>query len=678
MLLASCLTPAALLADARRETNDSGWAVASPQLSGAASVLGPKSINLDRVVTPELIRSLKVKDTPRTGAGLQWQKSRVARRAVDRTAPPLKPLPDADAEAAPAGKSLGDRFEVSDLPDTPVVPETQALPVEPLRPAPTEQTPPGRQHRPAPFEADNAAPLLGPPGNPKRSEEAQTAPDDDSTEAKGSATTSQDPVEITLPQEGEEQDSRLTDEDDLETNRTPSQTEPVKEPTASRSPHKDSDTKTPATPQQKPAAERAQPKPKSVPSTGGDRRSTGSTSRAEPPKEVEKPKRELPPLTRQQQSLRQRIRSVLAFYYRRPLNSVDHDSWEVMHSMLSYGLYSRVQEGGRRSRPVTAIGHLCFNRPCKRYQMMYITPEGRLDVRVGVGMQGHKGQLMAMLAQCNVSPEYPIRVQGKDFTIHDLIAAEQLTCYARSELSFKLLGLMHYLPSDATWVNDQGETWDFPRLIADERTQKIRGAACGGTHRLGGLALAVRKRVARGEPLDGEWLEAHKMIEQYQQYAFRLQNRDGSLSTEWFRGPGAEPDIDRRIRTTGHLLEWLIYSLPDEEVATDKRVFAAVNYLTNLIMSNTSNGWEIGPLCHALHAMLLYDEKVFRPYDDFESPQVAGGKSRRPSKPNYLDLSSPFSESYFFVEARHEERVEREESGPFGGLFGHRTSSDRR
>ena len=134
--------------------------------------------------------------------------------------------------------------------------------------------------------------------------------------------------------------------------------------------------------------------------------------------------------------------------------------------------------------------------------------QSELRAKHGVGLQGHMGQFLAMLAQCQVSPDYPIRVGKREFTIEDLIEAEKETCYPKSELTFKLIALMHYLDSDDTWVNDQGAKWDIPRLIREELAQPIRGAACGGTHRLSGLSLAARTRVRRGEPLDGEYLRA--------------------------------------------------------------------------------------------------------------------------------------------------------------------------
>ena len=125
--------------------------------------------------------------------------------------------------------------------------------------------------------------------------------------------------------------------------------------------------------------------------------------------------------------------------------------------------------------------------------------------------------------------------------------------------------------------------------------QPIRGAACGGTHRLSGLSLTVKARMRRGEPLDGEYARAAEFVKKYQQYAFRLQNRDGSLSTDWFRGRGDEDDINRRIKTTGHILEWLCYSLSDEELR-EPRTIRAVTYLANLMYSNYDHEWEVGPM----------------------------------------------------------------------------------
>ena len=173
----------------------------------------------------------------------------------------------------------------------------------------------------------------------------------------------------------------------------------------------------------------------------------------------------LQPLTRSQERLRTKIRRVLAHYYKRPLNTRDRSPWEIMHGILAYEVHSKVLRGGPQGEPVTAVGWLCFNQPCKKRTLMYINDEHELRVRVGPALQGHRGQLLAMLAQSGVSENYPMRVEGHDLTVADLIEMEKRTCFPRSELTFKLIGLMHYLPSDAKWVNEQGMEWDLPKMV---------------------------------------------------------------------------------------------------------------------------------------------------------------------------------------------------------------------
>jgi len=309
------------------------------------------------------------------------------------------------------------------------------------------------------------------------------------------------------------------------------------------------------------------------------------------------------------------------------MNTRDRSPWELMHAMLAFEAHSKVLQGGPQGDPITAVGWLCYNQACKRRTLMYVGDEGDLRVRVGPALQGHRGQLLAMLAQSRINENYPLLVEGHKLKVTDLIEMEKRTCYPRTELTFKLIALMHYLDSDATWVNDQGMAWGIPRLISEELRQPVRGAACGGTHRLSGLTLTYKTREKRGEPVDGQYLQAKQFVARYQQYAYRQQNRDGSFSTEWFRGPGNEDDIDRKLKTTGHILEWLLYAASEKELKHWKTTKAA-NYLANIMQRNRYKDWEAGPLGHAIHALLIYDRLVFAPYDSpGQSPLALKAKS---------------------------------------------------
>jgi len=319
--------------------------------------------------------------------------------------------------------------------------------------------------------------------------------------------------------------------------------------------------------------------------------------------------------------LRDKIRQTLAWYSQRRLNTRDHNCWEVMHSIVAYGVDCELSQGTPKGKPVNAIGWLCYGGSCQGISLLHVEG-GRVAARKGPKVQGHQGQFLAILAQSYLQRDYPLRVGGKSFTLEDLIQSEMRGCETGTELTFKLISLAHYLDTDTEWKNFKGETWSIPRLIAEEIKAPINGAACGGTHRLMGISYAYHLREERGEPVDGEYLRARTYIEDYQRYTFRLQNPDGSFSTDWFKGRGAQNDIDRRIKTTGHILEWMAYSVPAATL-TDPRLVKAVQYLTDVLAKNTDHTWEIGPLGHALHALAIYDRRQFQPFDQ-EVPVAVG------------------------------------------------------
>lgn len=334
-------------------------------------------------------------------------------------------------------------------------------------------------------------------------------------------------------------------------------------------------------------------------------------------------------LSPEMESLRDSIRRTLATYHQSwVLNSRDHTPWEVMHAIVAFGVRTRLHRDGPRGKDTSAIGWLCFNGPCKRLQILSLEG-GQLRVKKGPYVQGHHGQLLAMLAQSRLVTTYPMRVGGKQFTVADLIEAEKYTCEPRSELTFKLISLAHYLSTEETWQDERGEEWSISRLIAEEIEQPIlRKAACGGTHRLMGLSYAVAKRRREGLPVDGQFARADKYTRDYQAYAFRLQNRDGSFSTKWFERPEAEQDIDRRVKTSGHILEWMVYSLPEEQL-DDPRLLRAVRYMNNLLWRGRGREWEIGPLGHALHGLSLYHKRRFEPGEKDTKAELARREKER-------------------------------------------------
>ncbi len=311
-------------------------------------------------------------------------------------------------------------------------------------------------------------------------------------------------------------------------------------------------------------------------------------------------------LSGEQLRLRTEINQLLRYYIQHPETIARRSPWAVMHAILPYGVEAELLAGNRR---VNAIGWMSYNGLCKTQRIFQPTKYG-FRTNLGPGVQGHEGQYLAILAQSKVAPTYPIKVGNRTYSINDLVRLEMATCREKSELTFKLLGLSYYLEQDQRWRDNQGGNWSLEKLVAEELEQPIIGAACGGTHRLMGLTFSLLQRKQAGLPIDGHWSRSEQFLSEFAAYAFTLQNPDGSFSTEWFEARANEPDVERKVQTTGHILEWLIYTLPDEQLQSSQ-IQNAIRYLLNTIGAEPGRDWPIGPRGHSLRALALYNQRVF-------------------------------------------------------------------
>lgn len=340
------------------------------------------------------------------------------------------------------------------------------------------------------------------------------------------------------------------------------------------------------------------------------------------------------------------IQRCLAMYYRIIVDTKMWRPWTIMHGLLPYGKLSRVNHNGNH---YSAVDYLCNNAIGNDTYMMY-TSGNSLGVSVGPGVQGHEGQFLAMLAQAGVDAEQEIRINGKQFTVKDLVETEKKSCQQNTELTFKLIGLSHYVDSDEIWTNSNGQSWNIERLIYEELKQPINGAACGGTHRLMGLSFAINRRESSGRPVNGQWIRAKKYVTQYQQYAMSFQNPDGSFSTSWFEGKEADNDLKKRLYTTGHMVEWLSFSLPQEQLE-DPSFQRAVDYLVNLMLTAPAMDLEIGPKGHALHALRIFERRLYGENSDVERINsmdlAAVERSLRMQQQMKPEFSAPSTNSTF-------------------------------
>jgi len=301
----------------------------------------------------------------------------------------------------------------------------------------------------------------------------------------------------------------------------------------------------------------------------------------------------------------QRTEACLSYYLNNPESTSVRSPWAVMHALLAFGSdYEMVHGQGR----VNAIGWMCHNGTCRTQRIFTPTAVG-FKPNVGGGVQGHDGQFLAILAQSNVPLNYPIQVGSAKYTVEDLVRQEMATCKEKSELTFKLIGLSYYLDSNKQWRSNDGKAWSIPKLIQEELAQPIIGASCGGVHRLMGYSFSVRQRQLQGQPVNGQYARAAKFVRDYVNYTWQLQNPDGSFSTNWYEGRANEPNDERKVQTSGHMLEWLMFTLSDAEMK-DPRAGKAVDFLLNKIYDRREHKWPIGPRGHATRAVALYQERT--------------------------------------------------------------------
>ncbi len=300
-----------------------------------------------------------------------------------------------------------------------------------------------------------------------------------------------------------------------------------------------------------------------------------------------------------------RTEACLAHYLNNPESTSVRSPWAVMHALLAYGSdYEMIHGQGR----VNAIGWMCHNGTCRTQRIF--TPNGiSFTPNVGGGVQGHEGQFLAILAQSNVPLNYPIQIGSAKFKVEDLVRYEMATCKEKSELTFKLIGLSYYLDSNKQWRANDGKVWSISKLIQEEMAQPIIGAACGGVHRLMGFSFSVRQRQLQGQPISGQYARAAKFVRDYVEYTWQLQNPDGSFSTSWYEGRANEPNDERKVQTSGHMLEWLMYTLSDEEFK-NPRVGKAIDFLLTKIYDKREYKWPIGPRGHATRAVALYQGRT--------------------------------------------------------------------
>lgn len=303
----------------------------------------------------------------------------------------------------------------------------------------------------------------------------------------------------------------------------------------------------------------------------------------------------------------------------RELTVKGHAAWQILHGALAYQRdFLVVTEAGQN---VSAVDYLINDGYMRGWTMQPGVWLDEAQTRRGLKAilepgskagQGHADQWFAVLAQSHLAPEQIVKVHGRDFTMADYVAQIQydIPFNGQQEYSWTLIGLTTYLPTDATWQAGDGKQWSIERLVEIEANHELAASACGGTHRLIGMSMALNRHLAAGHELTGSWKTADEIISQAILNARKYQNDDGSFSTNYVERTGRSADLATNLGATGHVLEFLTLAMTDDELE-QPWVKRSVTHLCSLFQKTKKLPLECGALYHAAHGLAVYRSRVY-------------------------------------------------------------------
>ena len=320
-----------------------------------------------------------------------------------------------------------------------------------------------------------------------------------------------------------------------------------------------------------------------------------------------------------------------------------HTPWMIMHGVLALRQDYQLKIDNKL---VNAIDYITKSNPVYQANLPDPQREGFPIVRVqnnwfeatayggraqpyivSFAFEGHPNQFLAILSTCNLPLTHEFVVSDpkrpgatKKITMADMVRHAKSNVHVGNpnEIAWTLWFLANYLEPDEKWVDKNGHPWSMEQLVNIQTNAPLFNgtqdlAPCGGTHGMFALACACNSYQAKYDgKLNGAWLAARQKLDKHIELARRLQNRDGSLSTEFFKSTGYSAEMGPRFKTSGHMLEWMMMALPPESL-NEQWVRSAVMSVANDLVRWGGTGLDTadtGAMYHALHALVLYRNRV--------------------------------------------------------------------
>lgn len=339
--------------------------------------------------------------------------------------------------------------------------------------------------------------------------------------------------------------------------------------------------------------------------------------------------------------LYQQVSTAIQVTSQRYLTANVHTPWQIFHGILALHESFQLKLGNEK---VSAISWIASSNPqFDGKPWILITPNGGKfhPFTRAYAFEGHPSQFLALLSESDLPPTFAFKTPTRDVTITEMLQTSMRDVNDREEITWVLWALVHYYPTTTQWANARNEPWSIERLVQIQNAAAVEKGACGGNHGLFALARARDKHIKEGLPLNGVWFEADYKIKRYTETARSMQNPDGTFSSKFYQGPGYTTDLNSRLNTTGHTLEFLAAALPAERL-NEPWVRNAVTVLSKDMIDNRKAPSDCGPLYHSLNALRIYHSRVWpkpvveptpesKPGNEAQPPTLLPGITATPS-----------------------------------------------
>ena len=332
--------------------------------------------------------------------------------------------------------------------------------------------------------------------------------------------------------------------------------------------------------------------------------------------------------------------------------------WMIMHGVLALRQEYTLMIG---NQPVNAIDYVTKQNPLYAWTLPDPLKPGTpmIPVRghyfestayggrahpyiVSFAFEGHPNQFLAILSMTDLPLNHQLKVSDsqkpgaeKTITMADMVRHAQMNMSVvnspggLNEIAWTLWFLANYIEPDAKWTDKNGQPWSMEQLVRIQTNAPIFSgsqeiAPCGGTHGLFALACACNSYQQKFGKLEGAWLTARAKLDQQIVYAAKMQNRDGSFSSDFFKSYAHSTEMGVRFKSSGHMLEWLMMAMPPE-LLEQQWVKNAVTCVSNDLIR--WQGAELlpadtGAMYHAVHALVLYRNRLEPPSSVPQPPRV--------------------------------------------------------